>query len=94
MNKQERKLKGMYKFKKRLKNYRREGTNSYIYKTTGKPCSCVMCSPAKTGEERSQEIKRKDSCDINDQMVEYVNRHEDFWEDCFKYEFWDDDPFW
>jgi len=45
MNKFERHLKGLYKFKKRLKNYNLNRTEGYILKTTGKPCSCNMFSP-------------------------------------------------
>lgn len=45
MNKFERRLKGYYKYKKRLKNYNRSYSDGYILKTTGKPCSCYMCSP-------------------------------------------------
>jgi hypothetical protein len=50
MNKQERKLKGLNKFKKRLKNYGykiedvfKQGYNLFCFKTTGKPCSCFIC---------------------------------------------------
>jgi hypothetical protein len=50
MNKQERKLKGLSKFKKRLKNYgynlediNKPNYNLYCFKTTGKPCSCNIC---------------------------------------------------
>ena len=45
MNKFERRLKGLYKFKKRLRNYNLNRSEGYILKTTGKPCSCYMCSP-------------------------------------------------
>lgn len=45
MNKLQRRLKGFYKYKKRLKNYGFTDTEHYILKTTGKPCSCFMCSP-------------------------------------------------
>lgn len=49
MNKQERKLKGLAKFKKRLKNYRLLNVEGkfYCFKSHGKPCSCVVCSPNK-----------------------------------------------
>lgn len=50
MNKQERKLKGFHKFKKRLQNFGykiedvvKEGYNLFCFKTTGKPCSCNLC---------------------------------------------------
>lgn len=43
MNKQERKLKGLYKYKKLLRNYRLQGTNHNVLRNTGKPCSCYMC---------------------------------------------------
>lgn len=45
MNKFERRLKGFYKYKKRLKNYSLTAEENHILKTTGKPCSCFMCSP-------------------------------------------------
>ena len=45
MNKFERRLKGFYKYKKRLKNYNLTAEENQILKTTGKPCSCFMCSP-------------------------------------------------
>ncbi|CAM1341537.1 hypothetical protein [Tenacibaculum amylolyticum] len=45
MNKLERRLKGYYKYKKRLKNYSFNESKAYVLKTTGKPCSCFMCSP-------------------------------------------------
>lgn len=67
MNKQERKLKGQAKFKKRLKNYgitdkilengwgnvknSNSKTNFNCYRTTGKPCSCDGCSPGKREEK-------------------------------------------
>jgi hypothetical protein len=66
MNKQERKLKGIAKFKKRLKNYgiddiifkdgwgttsRGVKVNFNCYRTTGKPCSCASCSPGKIEEK-------------------------------------------
>jgi hypothetical protein len=67
MNKQERKLKGYFKFKKRLKNYQiteerlqKYGLKGlYCYKTTGKPCSCAMCSPGKVEEKPKYRIKHK-----------------------------------
>jgi len=50
MNKQERKLKGQTKFKKRLKLYgyklediTKPEHNLYCFKTTGRPCSCHIC---------------------------------------------------
>ena len=64
MNKFERRLKGYYKFKKRLKNYRvgsKEMINvdspaiNYALKTTGKPCSCYLCS----GKKYNRKIKHK-----------------------------------
>jgi hypothetical protein len=66
MNKQERKLKGQAKFKKRLQNYginqdifengwgttnRGVKVNFNCYRTTGKPCSCAGCSPGKVEEK-------------------------------------------
>jgi len=58
VDKQERKLKGIYKFKKRLQNYGykiedvlKQGYNLFCFKTTGKPCSCPCCSPGKIEEK-------------------------------------------
>ena len=55
MDKQERKLKGLYKFKKRLINMNNcskiRNRQDYAYKTTGKPCSCAICSPGKVEEK-------------------------------------------
>ncbi len=55
MDKQERKLKGQAKFKKRLINMNNcskiRNRQDYAYKTTGKPCSCAMCSPGKVEEK-------------------------------------------
>jgi hypothetical protein len=55
MNKQERKLKGIYKFKKRLNNLNNcsklRNRQDYTYKTTGKPCSCPICSPGKVEDK-------------------------------------------
>ncbi len=56
MNKLERRLKGFYKYKKRLKNYDR--SDSYVLKTTGKPCSCYLCSP-KDEKPKYQPSKNK-----------------------------------
>lgn len=62
MNKFERRLKGYYKFKKRLKNVgftteelKKANTNLYAYKTSGKPCSCYMCR----NEKYTRNIKHK-----------------------------------
>lgn len=51
MNKLERKIKGWFKYKKRLKHYRLKGTNHHIFKSTGTPCSCSICSPGKIEEK-------------------------------------------
>lgn len=64
MNKQERKRKGIAKFKKRLQNYGykiedifKEGYNLFCFKTTGKPCSCWMCKDKKF--DRKEKHKNK-----------------------------------
>lgn len=52
MNKLKRKKKGYFKYIKRLKNFRLSGgIHTYIYKTTGTPCSCIICSPGKYEEK-------------------------------------------
>lgn len=58
MNKLERKTKGDFKYKKRLKNLGIVGDN-YSYKTTGKPCSCAMCSPSKVNDKAKYRIDTK-----------------------------------
>lgn len=49
MNKQERKLKGLAKFKQRLINYKLVGVEGrfHAFKQSGKPCSCYVCSTHK-----------------------------------------------
>ena len=63
MNKQVRKEIGIKKYKERLANNgitdvvrqqiidRGAKANFYAYKTTGKPCSCISCSPGKELEK-------------------------------------------
>jgi len=49
MNKGDRQRRTQLKFKKRLRQLNllgKEG-NFFCYKSTGKPCSCPMCSPNK-----------------------------------------------
>lgn len=59
MNKFERRVKGMFKFKKRLKLWypcsEQRNNQHYTLKTTSTPCSCYMCS----GESYSRKIKHK-----------------------------------
>lgn len=48
MNKARRHQLKMLKFKKRLRNYGKklsEGDSFHVFRTTGKPCSCHLCSP-------------------------------------------------
>lgn len=79
MNKQERKLKGYYKFKKRLANHNllKSMTNPewkgnlHAFKTTGKPCSCILCSPSKSGEPSPPTVKVYDA--IKDSLEEYYD---------------------
>jgi hypothetical protein len=59
-NKGERQEKTMLKFKKRLKNnFLKDNGFMYIFKTTGKPCSCFMCS----GNKYSRKNKHKPGLD-------------------------------
>ena len=57
------------KYKKRLKNFglkeNEPNSNYYCLKSTGKPCSCFMCSPYKF--DRNEKHKNKD---INDELSE------------------------
>jgi hypothetical protein len=49
------------KYKKRLKNLSLNDDSNgkyYCFKTTGKPCSCFMCSPYKF--DRNEKHKNKD----------------------------------
>lgn len=68
-NKGERQRKTQLKYKKRLKNLGLKETepnsNYHCYKSTGKPCSCPMCSPEKYN--RTEKHKNKD---INDRLEE------------------------
>lgn len=56
MNKQERRDKGNFKYLKRLKNLNIKGGN-ISYKTTGKPCSCAMCSPGKIEDKAKYRLR-------------------------------------
>jgi hypothetical protein len=54
------------KYKKRLKNLGLKETDPnskyYCYKSTGKPCSCPMCSPEKykrTEKHKDRDIKNE-----------------------------------
>jgi len=57
-NKNERREKGKHKFKKRIENYGLQNSLSkhFSLKTTGKPCSCAMCSPSKIGEKAKYKL--------------------------------------
>jgi hypothetical protein len=52
---------GKLKFKKRLKNYRlKEGDGKFnCFRTTGKPCSCSMCSPKEEKDKYKVKYKQK-----------------------------------
>ncbi len=76
MNKLERKLKGQAKFKKRLNQigitkkvidaWDQKGISYKLncYKSTGKPCSCNMCSPNKRKEVKAKyKVKYKNKFD-------------------------------
>lgn len=58
MNKAERHRIKMVWYKRRLNNLRlpKNGVHFHVYRTTGKPCSCAMCSP---GKEKANGIKKK-----------------------------------
>lgn len=72
MNKQERKLKGYYKFKKRLANHNLMKSmtnpdnrgNVNAFRTTGKPCSCDLCSPAKSGQIKASDQRKRNKLDF------------------------------
>lgn len=76
MNKQIRKEIGQKKYKKRLVNNgitelvkqkildRGAQYNFYAYKTTGKPCSCANCSPAKIEEKAKYRFNKFNKKDI------------------------------
>lgn len=62
MNKKERRQKQFYKLKKRLQNFKYKledllEHNLYVFKTTGKPCSCYICS----GKKYSRKQKHKNN---------------------------------
>jgi hypothetical protein len=77
MNKFERRLKGLSKFKKRIKAHgftpaviqavinRTGQCNLNVYKTTGNPCSCPMCSPGKVEEKAKYKYNKFDKKDID-----------------------------
>lgn len=46
-------------YKQRLKKYGIKG-NDYTLKTTGKPCSCAMCSPNKVEEKAKYRLNKFD----------------------------------
>lgn len=64
MNKQERKLKGEAKFKKRLQNFTynvgENITNAsyHALRSTGTPCSCPICSPGKVEEKAKYRLNK------------------------------------
>jgi hypothetical protein len=64
MNKLERRLKGKFKFKKRLAIYQNSSeivlnlSKFHVLKTTGKPCSCWMCSPGKFEEKAKYRLNK------------------------------------
>ena len=64
MNKLERRLKGKFKFKKRLRNFRytdgeiiSRGSHNAL-RSTGKPCSCPLCSPGKVEEKAKYRLNK------------------------------------
>lgn len=79
-NKGERQRKTRLKYKKRLKNLglkENEG-NFHCYKSTGKPCSCYLCSPEKY--DRTEKHKKTISSyeldekfDNGEDILEYLD---------------------
>ena len=69
MNKFERRVKGYHKFVKRLKNYypcrKLRNLQHYSLKTTGKPCSCHLCSPSKIEEKAKYRLNKFNKNKIN-----------------------------
>jgi len=59
MNKGRRNELTKLKFKKRIKQLglKKEDGNLFCYKTSGKPCSCEMCSPYKFSRKRKHKDK-------------------------------------
>jgi len=62
MNKLERRTKGYYKYIKRLKQWyncsKIQNRQNYKLKTTGKPCSCPLCSPGKVEEKAKYRLNK------------------------------------
>lgn len=58
MNKEERKLKGKFKYLRRLHHYGLKNSNAL--RNTGKPCSCWMCSPGRSGETKVSVLRKLD----------------------------------
>lgn len=80
MNKERRRELGRLKQKKRVKQNLHVNIDSlpdeekhklHIYKTTGKPCSCAMCSPGKI------EDKKEPDLDIEGQLQDFEDRYND-----------------
>jgi len=73
MDKGERNRIKQLKFKKRLADLYRGNDwddaldNNHCYKTTGKPCSCEMCSPS--GTKKKYKIKHKGKFNLNEDDV-------------------------
>lgn len=59
MNKLERRLKGECKRKKRAVHYP-GWINNFILRDTGKPCSCMFCSPGKVLTNGDKKRERKE----------------------------------
>lgn len=58
-NKKEIQVKTNLVWKKRLKNYRLQGTNHHILKATGKPCSCDLCSPVNVKSKYNERLSKE-----------------------------------
>ena len=58
-NKHSRKVRGSFKYKKRLRLYGLESSNKL--RNTSKPCSCAMCSPAKVEEKAKYRLNKFDN---------------------------------
>jgi hypothetical protein len=59
MNKARRHELKMLKFMRRLKNYGLDITHNEL-RTTGKPCSCALCSPAKWKSNGLKKIENQE----------------------------------
>lgn len=68
MNKFERRLKGKYKLKKRAVHYP-GWVRNFKLRDTGKPCSCMFCSP---GKALANGVKKREKIELEFYLMDLV----------------------